>query len=99
MLCRATRAEKTQLADLFTGGYLQRHQNVIITGATGGGKTYIACALSAQACRHSYSTRYWRLSRLVEHLHIARADGSYSKQLTQLARQHLLVIDEWGLKH
>ena len=90
--------KKTQLADLFSGGYLQRHQNVIITGATGGGKTYVACALSEQACRHSYSVRYWRLSRLVEHLNIARADGSYVKQLNQLAKQQLLVIDDWGLE-
>jgi len=90
--------KKTQLADLFSGGYLQRHQNVIITGATGGGKTYIACALSEQACRHGYSVRYWRLSRLVEHLNIARADGSYVKQLNQLAKQQLLVIDDWGLE-
>ena len=90
--------KKTQLAELFHSRYLQRHQNVIITGATGGGKTYVACALSEQACRHGFPTRYWRLSRLVECLHIARADGSYTKQLNQLAKQQLLVIDDWGLE-
>ena len=90
--------KKPQLAELFNGGYLQRHQNIIITGATGGGKTYVACALSEQSCRQGYFTRYWRLSRLVEHLNIARADGSYIKQLSQLAKQQLLVIDDWGLE-
>lgn len=89
---------KQQMADLLSGGYLNDHQNVLITGATGGGKTYVACSLCEQACRLSVSSRYWRLSKLVEHLHLGRADGSYVKQVEQLAKQQLLVLDDWGLE-
>ena len=70
----------------------------MITGATGGGKTYIACALAEQACRQGISCRYWRLSRLINQLYIASADGSYSKLLAQIAKQQLLILDDWGLE-
>tara|TARA_B100000745_G_C20126835_1_gene386010 strand:- start:959 stop:1426 length:468 start_codon:yes stop_codon:yes gene_type:complete len=86
------------MADLLSGGYLQQRQNILITGATGGGKTFVACALGEQACRQGVSAQYWRLSRLTECLHIARADGSYSKQLEILAKQQLLILDDWGLE-
>lgn len=90
--------EKPKMAGLLAGSYLQQRQNVLITGATGGGKTFVACALGEQACRQGISCRYWRLSRLTESLNIARADGSYSKQLASLAKQQLLILDDWGLE-
>ena len=90
--------DKSRMADLLAGGYLNHHQNIIITGATGGGKTYVACALAEQACRQSIRARYWRLPRLNEHLHIGHADGSYTKQLAHIAKQQLLILDDWGLE-
>lgn len=89
---------KPLMAELLSGGYLQHYQNVLITGATGGGKTYVACALVEQACRQGITSRYWRLSRLVEQLHIARMDGSYTKLLVQIAKCQLLIVDDWGLE-
>ena len=86
------------MADLLVGGYLNYHQNIIITGATGGGKTYVAYALAEQTCRQGMRVRYWRLPRLNEHLHIGHADGSYTKQLAQIAKQELLILDDWGLE-
>lgn len=77
--------------------WIRGKQNVIITGPTGSGKTFIACALSNSACRGGYSAHYIRLPRLLQEMHIARGDGSYGKQLSKLARYSLLVIDDWGL--
>jgi len=94
----ARNLKKPQIAQLLLGGYLGNHQNILITGATGGGKTYIACALAEQACRQGISCRYWRLSRLMNQLYIASADGSYSKLLAQIAKQQLLILDDWGLE-
>lgn len=72
-------------------------QNVIITGPTGSGKTFIACALANSACRAGMSAFYIRLPRLLQEMHLARADGSYGKLLTKLARITVLVLDDWGL--
>ncbi|CAM3885233.1 transposase [Vibrio aerogenes CECT 7868] len=90
--------KRTQMSELFTGGYLQKKQNVLITGATGAGKTYVACALAAQACEQLYSVRYHRLSRLLDDLSSGRLDGTYQKQLLALSRKHLLILDDWGME-
>ena len=79
------------------GRYLKEHHNVIICGATGLGKTYLACALADKACRDGFSARYCRLPRLCFELALARADGSYLKLLTQLAKTDLLILDDWGI--
>jgi DNA replication protein DnaC len=71
--------------------------NLLITGPTGTGKSWIACALGNKACRDGLSTRYFRLSRLLQALQLARADGTWSKLLRDLARTDLLVLDDWGL--
>ena len=77
--------------------WLGEHLNVLITGPTGVGKTWIACALANKACREGFSARYLRLPRLLQDLGIARADGRYPKVLAELAKTDLLVLDDWGL--
>ncbi|MEX0707799.1 MAG: IS21-like element helper ATPase IstB [Woeseia sp.] len=89
---------QAQIARLAQGDWIQRAQNLLITGPCGSGKTYLACALGHNACLHGYSVRYYRLSRLLLELTQARADGSYHKRLTQLAKIHVLIIDDWGLE-
>ena len=77
--------------------WINAHQNVIITGPTGIGKTFIACALANAACRQSFTARYYRLPRLLQDMALARADGTYSKVLSRLAKTDLLILDEWGM--
>ena len=82
---------------LATSRWVENHQNVLITGRTGVGKTYIACALAQKACRDGHTAIYRRVSRLFSELALAHADGSFHKLLTKLAKTHLLVLDDWGL--
>lgn len=90
--------DKSQFASLLSGQWIEHHQNVLITGATGCGKTYLGCVLATQACRQGYSVRYFRTSRLLEQLTIAHGDGRFSKLLNQLAKTDVLVLDDWGLE-
>lgn len=90
--------DRAQIARLAQGDWLARGQNLLITGPCGSGKTYLACALGYQACVQGHSTHYYRLSRLLQALTQAKADGSYSRQLTQLAKVELLILDDWGLE-
>lgn len=83
--------------DLSRCRWVEAHQNVVITGPTGVGKTYLACALAQQACRQGDRALYRRTSRLFDELRLARADGSYPRLLTRFARMDVLVIDDWGL--
>jgi DNA replication protein DnaC len=89
--------DKAVVRQLATCRWVQEHQNVTVTGATGVGKTYVACALAQHACRRGYSAIYRRASRLFDELTMARADGSYARLLGKLARTDILVIDDWGL--
>lgn len=82
---------------LMTGRWLDEHLNVLVTGATGTGKTYLACALAQHACRQGRRTLYRRMSLLIEELMQARAAGGYAKLLDHFARAELLVIDDWGV--
>ena len=89
--------DKTLFMQLADCRYLKEHNNVLIIGPTGVGKTYLACALAQNACRKGYTALYFRLPRLLHELSIAKADGRYSKLLTSIARTDLLVLDDWGL--
>jgi DNA replication protein DnaC len=82
---------------LVGGDYLRQHHNLVIAGATGVGKTFLACALADKACRDGFSARYFRLPRLVFELALTRADGSYLKLLAGLAKTDLLILDDWGI--
>ena len=90
--------ERAQVARLAQGDWIERSQNLLITGPCGSGKTYLACAIGHAACMREYSVRYYRLSRLLLELTQAKADGSYSKLLKQLAKVRLLALDDWGLE-
>lgn len=90
--------KRPQMSELLTGVYLHKKQNVLITGPTGAGKTYVACALGSQACEQLHSVRYHRLSRLLDDLSSGRLDGTYQKQLQALAKKDLLILDDWGME-
>jgi len=89
--------DKSTLNELARSRFINDHLNVLITGPTGVGKTYIACAIAHSACRNGYSARYVRLPRLLTDITIARGDGTYPKFLSQLAKTDLLILDDWGL--
>ena len=90
--------QRNQIAQLAQGDWLERSQNLLITGPCGSGKTYLGCALGNSACLQGYSVRYFRISRLLLELTQAKADGSYSKLLTQLAKLHLIILDDWAME-
>ena len=89
--------DKAAVRQLAAGRWIEAHHNVVITGATGTGKTYLACAFAQQACRLGYRVLYRRAPRLFDELTLARADGSYARLLTRFARMDVLVLDDWGL--
>lgn len=88
--------DRALMAALAGGQWIGQHQNILITGPTGVGKTFIACALAQAAIRLGFPARYYRTSRLLSELALARADGSYQKLLSHLAKTEVLVLDEWG---
>jgi len=89
--------DKALVRQLATCRWVHEQQNVLITGMTGTGKTYVACALAQQACRKNYRALYRRVPRLFDELTLAHADGSYLRLLARFARTDVLVLDDWGL--
>lgn len=89
--------QRTVVLSLATGEWVQRAQNLIITGPTGAGKSYLAGALLTSACRAGLSGRYYRLTQLLYALKLAHADGTYARFLQLTQKFALLVIDDWGI--
>jgi DNA replication protein DnaC len=90
---------KQQLATLAEGRYLDNGENLLITGSTGCGKSYFACALGHQACLQGYKTTYLGMNRLIEKITLSKLDGSYIKLLNYLERQALIILDDFGLQN
>ena len=90
--------DKTLVRQLATCTWVQGHQSVLITGLTGTGKSFIACALVNQACRKGFRALYCRTARLFDELVLARATGAHVRLLAKIARMDVLVLDDWGLK-
>ncbi|HEU4608882.1 MAG TPA: IS21-like element helper ATPase IstB [Chitinophagaceae bacterium] len=89
---------KSQLASLAEGRYLQQGENILITGSTGCGKSFLACALGHQACLQGYKTAYLNMNRLIEKVTLSKLDGSYIKLLNHMERQTLIILDDFGLQ-
>ena len=89
--------DKAVIRGLSSCVWIHEHHNVVITGPTGVGKTYIACALAQQACRKGYRVLYRRVPRIFDEILLARADGTYPRWLAKVARFDVVVLDDWGL--
>ncbi len=95
---RAARGLDRALCQKLTGGeWIERHENLLVTGPTGTGKTWLTCALGHRACRDNRSVVYHRVPRLLENLGLARGDGRYLRMLKSLARIQVLILDDWGI--
>ena len=89
--------DKTLVAALSSCQWVHKHQNVLITGKAGVGKSFIACALAQKACRDGYTALYERAPRLFEELAVANADGRYGKVLLSICKRDVLILDDFGL--
>jgi len=90
--------DKSRMSSLATLDWVAQGLNLCITGPTGCGKTWLACAIGNQACRRGLTVRYYRLARLLESLRVAQGDGSYARLMKQLLRNDLLILDDWGIQ-
>lgn len=89
--------DKSLVRSLARSAWIREHENILIMGATGTGKTYLACAFTHQACLNGFTAQYHRLTRLLEAFEMARADGSYPKLIADLAKTDVLILDDWGM--
>jgi DNA replication protein DnaC len=89
--------DKSLITSLSSCRWIAEHHNLFVTGPTGVGKSFIACALSQKACREGYSALYFRLPRLFSDLSVAKGDGRYQRLLSSYDRTDLLVLDDWGI--
>jgi DNA replication protein DnaC len=88
---------KEQLLMIADCSFIERAENLLITGATGCGKSYLACAIGRQACTLGYRTLYFGINRLLEKISLSKLDGTYMKLLNQIEKAHLIIIDDFGL--
>ncbi len=89
--------DKSVMQRLIACKWVKNHENIIFTGKTGVGKTWLACALANKACRMGYTIKYERIPRLLEALYVAHADGTYPRAMNRLAKIDILVLDDFGL--
>jgi DNA replication protein DnaC len=87
--------DRRLVLQLAQGEWITHHLNILVLGPTGVGKTFLSCALAHSACRHNFTVRYLRTSRLLHQMTLSHADGSYPKLLDVFARAHLLALDDW----
>jgi DNA replication protein DnaC len=92
-----TGLDRSQLSSLASCDWIRANQNILIQGATGCGKTFLACALAHQACRNGFSALYVRAPRLFEELNLCHADGSFRKRLATIAKISVLIIDDFAI--
>jgi len=89
--------DRALMTSLLSCDWVRRHNNCLITGPTGVGKSFLACALGNKACRHDWKVSYARTHRLLAELSLSKADGSYTRKLAAISRCDLLVLDDFGL--
>jgi DNA replication protein DnaC len=89
--------DKNTMINLLECRWIKEHRNVILTGPTGSGKTYISSAIAQKACRLDYSVRFDRLSRLLQEIDLSKANGTNPKLMDKLLKANLLVLDDWGI--
>lgn len=89
--------DKTQILRLADGSFIQNKENVLITGATGVGKSYLASALGHQACQMGYKVLYYNTQKLFPRMKMLKADGSYDREIAKIERHDLLILDDFGL--
>ena len=90
--------DKQTIASLADCSFIQRHENIFLTGATGCGKSFIACALGYQACLYGQRTLYFNMNRFCEHIAVAKVDGTFIKWINKLKKAKLLILDDFGLQ-
>lgn len=90
--------EKKAFSKFLETGWLEKHRNIIIAGPTGAGKSYLACALGHQTCRHGYTTAYFNTNKLLAQLREGQADNSVRARLRRLQGNRLLILDDFGLQ-
>lgn len=95
---QARNLSKNQLAEFATCNWIRKSENMIVTGATGVGKSYLASALGHQACRNGLRTIYFSTQKLFRKLQLARLDGTFNKEMDRMAKADLLIIDDFGLQ-
>lgn len=90
--------DKNKIIRLAECDYINKAENILITGSTGVGKSYLASALGHQACMEGYRVLYFNMDKLLSKLKMAKADGSYLKEMAKIERQHLVILDDFGLQ-